>query len=92
MPSIASGTKTVTTAGTRVALVAAQSIAEGVVIVARIANTGAVFVGDVTVASTTNEGLQPGDQITIPGPINLETIYIDAATSGDKVDYYATIR
>ena len=92
MPKLESGTKTITTAGTRVALKSTDALAEGVVVVARIANAGAIFVGDDTVASSTNEGLQPGDSIALPGPINIATIWLDAATSGDKADYYATLR
>lgn len=91
MPKLQSGTKTITTAGSRVAL-AANAVAEGVAVVARIANAGAIFVGDDTVDNSTNAGLQPGDSLTIPGPVNLGAIWLDAATSGDIADYYASIR
>jgi hypothetical protein len=83
-------TKAVTTAGTGVPLVATETFARKVYLNARKAtgaNTGMVYIGTSAVDMTTDQqmALAPGDAITIdPGPgckIDLNTIYIDCATS-----------
>ena len=88
-----SGSKTVAAAGTAEAL-ASSGLYGSVVIVAKSANTGQVFVGGSDVASTTNAGLDAGDALSItPRPghvIDLSDIYIDVGTSADGVDFYCT--
>jgi len=90
-------TKATTTAGTGVKLVAAETFARKVVLMAKradAANTGIVYIGTSTVDKTTPQqiALAPGDSITIdPGPgckVDLATIYIDSATSTDGVTGY----
>lgn len=82
-------TKAVTTAGTGVPLVAAETFARKVYLNARKAtgaNTGMVYIGTSAVDMTNDQqmALAPGDAISIdPGPgckIDLATIYIDCAT------------
>ena len=82
-------TVTVATAGTRVSLGNVDKALK-VYLSAPAANTGLIFVGDVTVAAA--NGLQlvkalPPIEISAPSSefIDLSTIYVDAATNGDKV-------
>lgn len=91
-----SGSKTVTTAGTRVQLTAVQnqSIFTTIVIQGYTGNTGKIFVGDVTVSATNGIALAAGECITISGDWRrdgaddflITDFYIDAATNGDKAE------
>lgn len=86
------GKKTVTTAGTRVALATTVRITT-IIIKARDGNTGKVFPGDSTVDNAdTEQGLNPGERLTMSWPYgefgNPADIYIDAATSGDGVVFW----
>lgn len=91
-PTLRSGEKTVTTAGTAVAIASAQLV-RSVTIVAKDDNTGKVYIGGSDVASTTNNGLAPGDVLELnsrgPAAIDLADIYVDADTNSEGVDYYA---
>jgi hypothetical protein len=93
MPKITTGSKTVTAAGTRERLTAlASNVAvRSVAITAKPANAGKVYVGDSAVSSSNTPGLDPGDTISIadPAPFNLSDVYVDAALSGEGVDYVA---
>lgn len=85
----AHGVKTVTTAGTHVAL--STSLAAKLVIVqAQTDNTGLIAVGgdevDATEATGTGIILYAGDTVTCPID-NLGDIYIDATVSGEGVRY-----
>jgi hypothetical protein len=82
--------KTVTTAGTAVALHAAQRV-KSVTIVAKTSNSGQVYVGGSDVASTTNDGLAPGDSLSIPAEnwLDLADLYVDSDMSGEGVDMWA---
>lgn len=88
-----SDAKTVTSAGTAEALGTTQLWSQ-LVIIAKAANTGNVFVGGSNVASSTNAGMAPGDALTLspkPGTVlDLAKIYIDVATSGEGVDFYGS--
>ena len=64
-PTIIASEKTVTAAGTAEALASAQRV-RSVTIIAKTTNTGQVYVGGSDVASTTNDGLNPGDELEIP--------------------------
>lgn len=86
---IYNGKKTVTTAGTRVALASSQAILEGVWIKALAANTGTIYVGDSTVASTNGLALAPGDLIFLR-VANLATINLDSSVNAEGVTYLAT--
>ena len=63
-PTLVSSEKTVTTAGTAEAGFASER-ARCVTIIAKSGNTGQVYVGGSNVASTTNDGLAPGDSLEI---------------------------
>ncbi len=90
-PTLISGDKTVTTAGTAEALAAAQRV-RSVTIVAKDSNTGRIYVGGSDVASTVNRGLQAGDVLThtsASGWLDLADVYVDSDVNGEGVDYYA---
>ena len=88
------GTKSVTTAGTRVQLETTSRPVSAVLIIAKSTNVGRIFYGGVDVASTTQTGLEPGESVefgsAIEAPFDIANIYIDSATSGDGVDFVAT--
>ncbi len=84
--SIGSGSKTVSTAGTDVAL-ASSTACKSVVIQALDSNTGVIAVGSAGVdAATSGIVLNPGDSVEMDVS-NLGTIYIDATVSGEGVRY-----
>ena len=89
-PTFFSSEKTVATAGTAVALSSSQRV-KSVNIIAKAGNTGQVYLGGSGVASTTNDGLAPGDALEVVAVnwIDLKDIYIDVDTSGEGVDFYA---
>jgi len=85
-----SGEKTVTTAGTAEAL--GTGLYRAVVIRAKAANTGQVYVGGSDVDSNTNEGLDAGDTLSMESErheLDLSQIFIDVDTNGEGVDFYA---
>ena len=90
-PVLLSGEKTVATAGTAEALVGASQRVKSVVIRAKAGNLGQVYVGASDVASTTNDGLDATESITIEavGWLDLAEIYLDVDTNGEGVDFYA---
>lgn len=83
--TIASGSKNVTTAGTREAL-AASTNCKKVVICAKSANTGIIWVGGSTVAAGTGIPLVAYQQIEI-SITNLSSIYIDSTVNGEGVTF-----
>lgn len=88
--SVKSDRKIVTTAGTRVALAAAEVRASQVDITAETDNTDYVVVGgaDVIAATATRKGipLLPGQSITIFTD-RLEKIYLDSMIDGEGVTF-----
>jgi hypothetical protein len=86
---IGHGVKTVTTAGTDVAL-ATTAAAKWVTIQAQTDNTGIIAVGasgvDATVATGTGVALAAGESMTIPCD-DLADIFIDATVNGEGVRY-----
>lgn len=86
--TIYNGNKTVTSAGTRVTLASSQAV-KSVVIKALIANTGVIYVGDGSVASTTGFVLAAGDTVTLD-IANLATVNLDSSVSGEGVTYVGT--
>lgn len=78
------GQKTVTTAGTRVAL-GTDVVNSSLIIKADPANTGKIYVGDVTVTSSNGFILAAGDQIIIDEAGRLMDIYIDASANTQNV-------
>lgn len=88
------GVRTVTTAGTDVALSSSSVGARWVMIQAQTDNTGVIAVGvsgvDATVATGTGIILNPGAAITLPVD-DLANIYIDSTVNGEGVRYvYST--
>lgn len=87
--AIGHGVKTVTTAGTDVALASSLGV-KWVVIQAQTDNTGVIAVGasgvDATVATGTGVALAAGESITLPIE-DLANIYIDSTVNGEGVRY-----
>lgn len=82
---VGSGKKTVTTAGTNVVLAASQTI-KSVTIKALTANTGTIYVGDSTVASTNGFQLSANDSVSLEFS-NLANINLDSSVNGEGVTY-----
>lgn len=80
------GVKTVTTAGTEVALTTTKMLKSGVTIKALGANTGIIYVGLNPVTSSTGFPLLAGESIFIEIH-NPTLIYIDASVNGEGVSY-----
>lgn len=87
--SIISGQKSVTTAGTREVLGASTAI-QGIIIKANRTNTGNIFVGDATVASSNGFVLDRGAAVSFDVD-NLADIYIDSSVNGEGVSFIAAI-
>lgn len=91
--------RSVTTAGTRVKLVSAPiSNVVKVWITVPAANTGSIYVGDVNVSATRGiEVIKGGQPLVIEAHmgelLDLDNIWVDAATSGDdfQVTYASKI-
>ncbi len=91
-------TKTVTTAGTRVTLVAANTFTASVVIQAKCANTGYIYLGDATVSSTNGIRLAACEKIGLTfdpvqgtnNPIDLLKWYIDSSVNSEGVNLLYT--
>lgn len=80
--------KTVTTAGTRVQISTTSRPVTGVIIRALSTNTGTIYVGNATVASSNGFPLLMGEAISIPIN-NLNKVYIDSSVNGEGVRYIA---
>ena len=83
------GKKTVTTAGTQLALASSQIVTHGVRIKALVGNTNNVYVGDSSVSSATGYVLDAGEELYLQ-IVNLATVYIDVDTNGEGVTYIAS--
>lgn len=79
--AVYTGSKTVSSAGTPVALAASQALTKGVRVRAKDANTGLIYIG-----TSTGDRLSPGEPYWIDIN-NLATVMIDAAVSGEGVTY-----
>lgn len=85
--------KTVTTAGTRTALTSSTLQVYEVVVKALASNTGTIYIGDSTVASSNGYELSAGASFSIPltmipktgSVVDLNWIYIDASVNGEGV-------
>lgn len=85
---IGSGSKTVTTAGTRVQLSTISVPCKKVTVQSMYANTGNMYLGDSTVSSANGLVLYPGAATSFtPTPSNLNLLWIDAAVSGEGIIY-----
>jgi hypothetical protein len=92
LAGLSDGTATVATAGTRIALSSSTQPVVWVLIQAKSANAGAVYVGGAYVASGRGMRLLPGDVMALPSldrtnNYNLAQIYIDADNSKDAVTF-----
>jgi len=87
---LVSGEKTVAATGTRERLRNTLRV-KGAVIIAKAGNAGQVYVGDVTVTTATNDGLDAGESLTLTAVqwMDLADIWLDVDTNGEGVDYYA---
>ena len=84
--TIRNGKKTVTTAGTRVALVGSSTSCAAVIIRALSANTGTIYVGDSSVSSSNGHTLSAGESVGLA--INdLASVYIDSSVNGEGVTF-----
>ncbi len=95
--AIVTVSKTVTLAATRVALSAVSLVVKEFEVQAKNANTGIIYLGDVTVASSNGRQLIAGeswsmaslsqdDKDSTPNiTIDLANVYIDASVSGEGV-------
>ncbi len=92
--------KATTTAGTRVALTTIAFPVTTIIIQAKNANTGTIYVGDSTVASTNGLQLKAGQVLTLTGDNRNEgqadelipnDVYIDSSVDAEGViwSYYA---
>lgn len=88
--------KSVASAGTREQLTASDIIASTVIIQAKNANTGTIYVGDSTVDSTHCIELQKGEVLSLTGDhrnegqtdeLVLSDIWLDTSDSGDGVQW-----
>lgn len=88
---IVSGTKTVTTAGTALQVTSTFTPIGGVWLSADLGNTNPVVVGDssVVAANSSQRGivLVPGSQSIFLSINNLNLLYVDSQTNGDKLCY-----
>ena len=84
------GTTTVTTAGTEVQISNTTNRVRKIQAKALAANSGITYLGVSDVSATNGYELSAGNTITLDfadagGTIEFSTIYVDAATNGDKV-------
>ena len=81
--------RNVTTAGTRVPLIASQTFISSVTGRARRTNTGSIYLGDNTISST-GSALAAGDTVTISHPyqFDLADEFIDSSVNGEGVDIW----
>ena len=89
MSLIISGQKTVTTAGTEVAL-GSQVINGAIMVKALPSNTGYIYLGKVadgTVSSSTGLMLSAGDVIVFDWVGNLSNIMVDSSVNGEGVSW-----
>lgn len=88
--AINDGTKTVTTAGTRVQLSSSSvPVSNWIQITAKPGNTGHIYVGSVAVSSTVYMyDLSPGDTCKVPVN-NMNIPYLDSSVNGEGVSYGA---
>ena len=90
-PALISSAKTVAAAGTAEQLASSSQRVKCLVLIAKPANTGQVYLGGSDVASSTNGGLEPGASLEFEAVnwLDLSDIYVDVDTAGEGVDYYA---
>lgn len=89
-----SGEITVDTAGTAEQMFSTSLKFHSIVIRAKAANTGQIYLGGSGVSSSLNDGLDAGEALEFSSDGNgfdLTNWYLDADTSGEGVDVYIVI-
>lgn len=86
--TLTSGTKTVTTSGTRVQLISTATECKRIDVVADSNNSGIIYVGGATTLASTITGipLTPTGSYTFY-ITDVSNVYIDSTASGDKVSF-----
>ena len=87
--TLVSGQKTVTTAGTAVLLLAANTPTRTVIIKALASNTGDIYVGNVSddVSSSNGLVLDAGEGVSFDIDNSSTAIYIDSGVNGEGVSF-----
>ena len=89
-PNLFVGTA-VTNAGTAVAFNSSGK-ARSILIIARAANTGTIFIGGSDVSSSTSKGFTAGQSISWDSSnqpyITISDYYLDVSGDGEGIDYY----
>ena len=91
------GTADVAAAGTRVQLSSTKDRVVWIRVTPRDGNTGSVYFGDVTVAAASGKEIAKTDPPLVVnfrelgGSVLFETLYADAATNGDDLDWEAVL-
>ena len=102
MARIVSDSVDIPTATTRVQLNTSTVPVLSIIFKAKPANSGLIFIGDVTVSATVGFELAAGESLTLPisdyvqangapHTIPLSDFYADTSNSGDDVDYIALV-
>ncbi len=89
------GTTDVPSAGTRVQISALLDDVKSIAVKGRKGNTGNVYFGLVDVSATNGWELEPGEAVAFSfgdGSTKMNLFYVDAATSGDDVDWAVVFR
>lgn len=84
--TLASGSKTVTTAGTRVQLSAISIPCKKITLQGGVNNGGWVYIGDSTVSSSNGYAVAASQSITVT-PNNLNLVWLDSVNNGEGVTY-----
>ncbi len=93
---IDSGTTTVSTSGGEQKLSNTTSRVRWIKVKALAANSGIVYFGDSGVTTTNGYELSAGNSLEINfadvgGSVTFNTLYVDAATNGDKLSWIALV-
>jgi hypothetical protein len=84
------GELAVSATGTAEAISSTRLI-RSILIIAKAANTGQVYIGGADIATATNDGLDAGQSIEFSwaGGMDMALIFVDVDTNGEGVDFYA---
>ena len=95
------GSVTISIAGTAEKLTSDSSktsldtaMVKSIEVYARKNNTAAVYFGPSDVSSTTGREIEPGGSVNIDfddGSIPMDTFFVDASVSGDKLDWLVVL-
>ena len=98
MARIMAGTATVSNAGTRVQLSNTKDRVLSLFILAQPDNAGNLYFGDSAVAANAGVTLPVGKPFSVDiakaekdGSVVFDKFYVDSATNGDKLDWFAVV-